>query len=99
MHNIGFRRNLGPQVGLLGVFPLSKYQQTSVTAKDLCCAILLSFALRNVVVNAESVRFFWDFSVPFYWNFTQTCLHICKLIFSWEHENRESLIFLVSFQG
>lgn len=63
MHNIGFRRNLGPQVGLLGVFPLSKYQQTSVTAKDLC--ILLSFALRNVVVNAESVRFFWDFSVPF----------------------------------
>lgn len=97
MHNIGFCRNLGPQVGLLGVFPLSKYQQTSVTAKDLC--ILLSFALRNVVVNAESVRFFWDFSVPFYWNFTQTCLHICKLIFSWEHENRESLIFLVSFQG
>lgn len=52
-------------MGLLGVFPLSKYQQTSVTAKDLCCAILLSFALRNVVVNAESVRFFWDFSVPF----------------------------------
>lgn len=50
-------------MGLLGVFPLSKYQQTSVTAKDLC--ILLSFALRNVVVNAESVRFFWDFSVPF----------------------------------
>lgn len=57
-------------MGLLGVFPLSKYQQTSVTAKDLCCAILLSFALRNVVVNAESVRFFWDSSVPFYWNFS-----------------------------